>query len=695
MKKKKLLEKNTKIPGETIEILETVPTMVTKINSTETKSTIISEEEVRSQATTGIMKIKETKILFLQDIVEETKTVITKIMMREITTEKEGREKIAILTIIKRIDGKLIGTKNILHIRETIEKKVIIEEEKTKLTTTDIMRTIMKITNKLIPLKEKIEEIAIMKEVIGMKDRTKVEGMKKETDSMAKLDSMVTKNPFQKEEEKEFIMKVEFILLEITHQQGERAQYGKHHGEDGRYYNDQRFDHTHADPGFHHRKQGEYHHDRTKGRDPGFDAAHFKEGHGPKGYNYPDSQRGEGHKQGIDQRTNFQGREHHRGEHKHHHQVPVRDFFATDDQPKPNNENKIYVNPSKDANKYPMGKKEMSQPSVKVMNFVTESAQKEPPQSQTPSLLKELEVPTRLSKINKNSQEFIANVPHLNLTYGNLMMPTVPNVNQIAANLTKDFDLPNNTNNYSNNTFSQTIFINPNAAAQQLNPLAPYHDPIQSPTSTFGLTMPIHPQAPLSANLIQPQINQMFGLQPQMFPNPLMYGQQNMYMNQQAGFPMVQMPYMQMMQNMPIEDDTAENSNIFDNPNGDLTEEQLQLMTMFEMFKDTLLQDTEEEIERALQEHELEKQHEEAEIFHPELKDCHCCKGYPLKCKGEICMNLGTCHCALRKTKEEEEAHKDKIFAEERKDCNCCKGYVYACHGAACKISGRCKCDDD
>jgi hypothetical protein len=56
---------------------------------------------------------------------------------------------------------------------------------------------------------------------------------------------------------------------------------------------------------------------------------------------------------------------------------------------------------------------------------------------------------------------------------------------------------------------------------------------------------------------------------------------------------------------------------------------------------------------------------------------------------------LGTCHCALRKIKEEEEAHKDKIFVEEHKDCNCCKGFVYACAGAACKISGRCKCDDE
>lgn len=324
---------------------------------------------------------------------------------------------------------------------------------------------------------------------------------------------------------------------------------------------------------------------------------------------------------------------------------------------------------------------------VKVMNIITESAQKQ----QTPQLLKELEIPTRqgLSKITKNSQEFNASVPTISYQVPPYMLPAVQPMNQLTTPLKDLLDQTPSTNNYSNNTFSQTIFINPATGAQQLSGMGQYLDASQAQNHQFGMTMPTMPAiSPLQAQAVLPTANL---LQQQML-NPLLMQQQQafnfgvpqMFMNQ--AFPAN--PYMPVM---GTEDYSGYGGQGFDQP--DLTEEQLQFMSMFEMFKDSLLQDTEEEIDRAIQEEEFEKRIFEADKFVEELRSCECCRGYPLKCKGAICANLGTCHCAIRKTKEEEEANKDKIFVEERKSCNCCKGYIYACKGVACKISGRCQCD--
>lgn len=337
--------------------------------------------------------------------------------------------------------------------------------------------------------------------------------------------------------------------------------------------------------------------------------------------------------------------------------------------------------------------KDMNHGHVKVMNIVTDSAQK-------PQLLKELEVSTKFTKFNKNSEEFIANVPNLNFNVANLVMPNVQNVNQqMAAGLGSYKDLEAaSTNNFSNNMFTQTIYINPHAPTQSVNP---YMDVAQShlqpnitPQANYGLTVPIHPQASLPANILQNQMSPMAGMHPSMYGNAMMMNPQSFYMNQPP-FGMNQMSYMQMMGGLPTEEDTFDNSNLFDPNTGEpYSEEQIQLMAMLEMFKDTLINE-DEEVDIAIQEQEFEREQAEAEIFHPELKDCLCCKGYPLKCKADICLNLGTCHCALRKTKEEEEANKDKYYLDEKRDCLCCRGYVYACTGAACKLAGRCKCEED
>ena len=296
---------------------------------------------------------------------------------------------------------------------------------------------------------------------------------------------------------------------------------------------------------------------------------------------------------------------------------------------------------------------------VKVTNTVSESAQK-----QTPQLLRDLEVPTRHhfpSKFNKNSQEFIANVPNLNFNVQNMLMPGLQSVYQTAPGF-KDTDTPPNTNNYSNNTFSQTIYV---------NPLTGFLDQGQSQPPSFGMTAPVHPQASMSAAYLQSQLP----YNPMLHYNPMLYSQY--YMPQYN-------PYMQVA---PQEEEEQE----FDN---DLTDEQVQFIAMFEMLKDTMMQES-DDVEQPLQEQNFESDLAEAEVFQAELKDCQCCHGYPLKCRGDICANLGTCHCALRKTKEQEEASKDKFFVEEHRSCNCCRGYVFACTGAACKLSGRCKCDDE
>lgn len=478
---------------------------------------------------------------------------------------------------------------------------------------------------------------------------------------------------------------------EITQIHEERGRHRKQYQNDDRFYDEHGYEQPEHN---HYNKRKENY---RKNREAEYQKEdYYKEGYDNKGFSYAEGQKPEDYKQGSDPR--YHGRENHRPDNRHHHNHPVRDFFATDDQPNVILESHKTGNVGKESAKPLMGKKEAipTNPSnVKVRNYVTDSAQKQP-HSQTPQLLRELEIPTRpqYSKINKNSQEFVANIPSLNFNVQNLQLTGMTGQAAQLAQLSKEYEAAANTNNYSNNTFSQTIFINPNAP--QLGPgnaLNPYMDSSQSPPANFGLTMPLHPTAAIPAAMMQQPLNPLLmqpGM-PGMFQNPLMFGQPNLYMNQ-PNFAMGQMPYMNMMGNMQLEVDNNDGS-MFDN--GELTEEQIQFMTMFEMFKDTLLQDTEEEIERALQEQEFEKQQEEAEIFHPELKDCQCCHGYPRKCNGNICADLGTCHCALRKTKEEEEANKDKFYVEETKNCTCCKGFVYACNGAACKISGRCKCYED
>ena len=207
-KKESRPEKNMRILDETIEMDAMGHIMEIEINSTETKSTITLEEEARLPAVTGTMKTNETKTTSHLEILAGIKTEITRNTMREIATEKQGEERIAIKTTIKKTDGKPTGIKNILHIREKIEKETIIDEE-AKIITTNTMNKIMTSTIKLILPIEKKEESVILNQVIEKRDSMKEGDMKKSHDLMAKSVSMGTKNQFLKEGEKAFIMKVE------------------------------------------------------------------------------------------------------------------------------------------------------------------------------------------------------------------------------------------------------------------------------------------------------------------------------------------------------------------------------------------------------------------------------------------------------------------------------------------------------
>lgn len=639
---------------------------------------------------TGTTRTKETRTRSLRDTQARITAAAT--TRTETTSAEAATRRTVTKTSFLRRDGRPTGTRTkVRHTtvkaatpREAKPTETLLEDTTRKATTSMAEVTMMTVTRK---------EVATLKRgtatTASLRTGSRSPAMwKKEASSLSRRELQETKL------EEASTTKVTSADKEMDNYTGDRNRNGgKTFVDEERYYNQPRYDeHSHGQA---FRKQGDYN-ERPRVKDAVYERdVYNKDGkyHGQKGYNYNETYGADGYKTlGDNRTTHHHGREFQRGEHRHHANQPVRDFFAVEDQPNVKPEIPKPVHHMRDINKGFGGGKDMAS-GVKVTNMISDSAQKQTP---TPKLLQELEVPPRpnFSKINKNSQEFMVNAPSLSFGMPNLNAPGVSPTPSMPG--MKDLDTPLNTNNYSNNTFSQTIFINPQGNPQAVNPLNPYADTSTAATPNYGLTMPVHPQASIPVNMLQTQMNPLMAMQSAMYANPMLYNPQSYFMNQ-SPFAMGQLPFMPMMAGMPLDDDTADNSTMFDNQ-GEFSEE---LLNMFEMFKDTFLQDgdgdgdAEDEIDIALQEEEFEREHAQAEVFHPEFQDCTCCQGYPLKCKGEICGNLGTCHCALRKIKEEEEAHKDKIFVEEHKDCSCCKGFVYACAGAACKISGRCKCDDE
>ena len=45
---------------------------------------------------------------------------------------------------------------------------------------------------------------------------------------------------------------------------------------------------------------------------------------------------------------------------------------------------------------------------------------------------------------------------------------------------------------------------------------------------------------------------------------------------------------------------------------------------------------------------EFEEEESDDEKWFPKYKDCECCKGFIYKCKGDACINMGTCFCKMK-----------------------------------------------
>jgi hypothetical protein len=309
-----------------------------------------------------------------------------------------------------------------------------------------------------------------------------------------------------------------------------------------------------------------------------------------------------------------------------------------------------------------------------------------------PQLLRELEAETKtVPRFNKHSQEF--SIDRLNQTA--VTVPTAASMqipsalgfssSALAGGLQgKDEQAGANTNNYSNNMFSQTIFIGPHGM-----PADAAKPPLLTPAAPlFGLQMP--PLGHVGLGMGQPG----FGALPFTGVSPQYLGMLQLAGLSQPAMGLMNPQMMAMMQLMQQAELAQTGGVQFDEqPAGlqDLSEEQM-LMHMLEAFQQGTPDDDADDLDQILAEEHFEQEQAEADQFQPESRECTCCFGYPLKCAGEICQNLGTCHCVLRRTKEEDAANQAFLYVEDRSHCNCCKGYVYACKGAACVAAGRCKC---
>lgn len=91
---------------------------------------------------------------------------------------------------------------------------------------------------------------------------------------------------------------------------------------------------------------------------------------------------------------------------------------------------------------------------------------------------------------------------------------------------------------------------------------------------------------------------------------------------------------------------------------------------------------------------ETAKRHAEIRknFFNPDFKECECCKGYISNCGNEICINLGICHCVVRKQNEETPETNENELIPECQSCSCCYGFIYKCACAMKEGKNSCKC---
>jgi hypothetical protein len=350
-----------------------------------------------------------------------------------------------------------------------------------------------------------------------------------------------------------------------------------------------------------------------------------------------------------------------------------------------------------------------------------------------PQILKELAPNSKHQpkRFNKDSQSFSVNTGNQStLTLPSALGMPIPTVlgelNMPASNLItpKDSDSFPNTNNYSNNSFNQTIYIK--SQGQQGNGSSDSQSPMntqQSYSPHMGMPM-MNPQ--MMSNMYgysMPHMNQLGGgmFNPQMMQNQMdpqmmaminqgynnyniMQQMPQQYNNNTVDMSMINPQMMNQMMNYGGEYG-YENSGYEQQSYGhDMDDDPSDFISMLQMYMENMQaaedgdQDQEQEeeegenVDQLLEEAEFERQQEEADKLDELSKDCKCCKGYPLKCRAAICESLGMCHCLLRRNKEEEPANKEQNFVEEHKSCSCCNGYIFACKGVACNNEGQCRC---
>ena len=299
------------------------------------------------------------------------------------------------------------------------------------------------------------------------------------------------------------------------------------------------------------------------------------------------------------------------------------------------------------------------------------------------------------------------------------------------------------TNNFNNNHFNQTIYINnpggANAQPSHPTPTVTVDVQKQSPQLNFALpnSIGLNAMAPqqvyfnqaaymqqlqmqqlYQAQLQQAQLNQMMMaanmLAYQQYPGKYYFDQiiaaqtnggncmeimQNMDSNSQQQL----MEYLQanpqlldqfMSQMMQSQDD--EQTEVEDDNEGDemdeRTEEQEQFIQFITLMKDNgMMSEMDFEVQKAmLEEADFEREQELEEKLDPEFASCDCCKGFTKACQGVICKSLGVCHCAMRKEKELEP--RADHYEPKAAKCSCCHGFTTNCRGEFCIKRGLCIC---
>lgn len=81
------------------------------------------------------------------------------------------------------------------------------------------------------------------------------------------------------------------------------------------------------------------------------------------------------------------------------------------------------------------------------------------------------------------------------------------------------------------------------------------------------------------------------------------------------------------------------------------------------------------------------------DMFVVECKDCECCNGFPYICKNsDFCREMDQCFCIMKMDTEATIQEENAAFRDDLKNCECCHGYYLKCKGDICQDLGACHC---